>query len=455
MFTGRKTKKAKRDFLRAACSESTAEFLTGRETELKNVNALLSQLNEKLHSVECLSSKLDKVDNITSNLANSRCRNEILVKRSNLDSAAKISDCDRITSTPTQYPEATLPNPLTLHEQSVDINLFTFLSECSFKKGFNFDECYFVKSHYKSGSFSHRPNSFPGILPQGLTKIVETCKCINPDFSIANYCCVIRRCRNGASGMPYLADLNRASLEDSSLVFTMALGANSKVEFLIKTGRLHPQTLSLKAGNLYSMTKESLEHWSLTVSNYIEEAYEGLPVVIITFLHFSQTHSKREKVSRFGLPGQATNTKKDILQQRNTSCMNFKRCTLLLTDSVLSIKKTMYNLSDIDDFEPEFQYTNNVVIAAGINDLSRQYHTPEQVCDILLPRLKRYSRLYPSTMFIVSTVLRAATRNPGINNYVDALNNYVCKFALDYENIRIFNSHQLMSSYRGPCYNNF
>ena len=49
--------------------------------------------------------------------------NEILVKRSNLDSAAKISDCDRITSTPTQYPGTTSPNPLTLHEQNVDINL--------------------------------------------------------------------------------------------------------------------------------------------------------------------------------------------------------------------------------------------------------------------------------------------------------------------------------------------
>ena len=212
----------------------------------------------------------------------------------------------------------------------------------------------------------------------------------------------------------------------------MALGANSKVECLNKTGHLHPQTLSLQAGNLYSMTKESLEHWSLTVSDNTDEVYEGPPVVIITFLHISQTHSKREKVPRFGLFEQATNAKRDILLRRNTSCMNIKRRTLLLTDSVLSksdernlqslsrneccIKKTMYNLSNIDDFEPEFQYTNTVVIAAGINDLSRQYYTPEQVCDILLPRLKRYSRLYPNTMLIVSTVLRAATRNPVSTN---------------------------------------
>ena len=99
----------------------------------------------------------------------------------------------------------------------------------------------------------------------------------------------------------------------------------------------------------------------------------------------------------------------------------------------------MYKLSDIDGFEPEFQYTNTVVMAAGINDLSKLYHTPEQVCDILLPRLKRYSRMYPNTMFIICTVLRVADRNSGMNKYVDVLNDYERNFALKrkyfYENI--------------------
>ena len=112
----------------------------------------------------------------------------------------------------------------------------------------------------------------------------------------------------------------------------------------------------------------------------------------------------------------------------------------------------MYNLSDIDGFEPEFQYTNTVVIAAGINDLSRQI---TQVCDLLLPRLKQYSRLYPHTMFIICTVLRVAKRSSGVNQYVDALNNYVRNFALKYENITIFNSHPLICSYRGPSYDSF
>ena len=42
LFTRRKTKKAKRDYLCAACSDSEAEFITRWETELKNVNTLLS-----------------------------------------------------------------------------------------------------------------------------------------------------------------------------------------------------------------------------------------------------------------------------------------------------------------------------------------------------------------------------------------------------------------------------
>ena len=194
------------------------------------------------------------------------------------------------------------------------------------------------------------------------------------------------------------------------------------------------------------MTKDFLEHWTQTFNEDADISGEEVPLVTITFLNISQSRSKREKVPKFGLPGQATNAKKDILLRKNTYCMNFKRRTLLLTDLVLSktqecslqnfsrnefcIKKTMYNLSDINGFEPEFQYTNTVVIAAGINDLSRLYHTPEQVCDILLPRLKRYSRMYPNTMFIICTVLRVADRNSGMNKYVDVLNDYVRNFAL-------------------------
>ena len=470
LFTGRKTKKAKRDYLRAACSDSATEFTTRWETELKNVNTLLSQLNERLRTVENLSYKFDKIDDFTSNLCNLQPTSEYLVKSDKNDTSVIYSD-PRLSSA-IQDPPSSLLNPLTVCEQNVNvINLSDVLPERAFKRGFNIEECYFGKVSFKNGSISHRPSSYPDVLPQGFADIIEVCKCIDPNFDIDNYSCVITRCRKGAVGLPHLSDINHSNIEDGSSVITIALGANIKMECLNNTGPLQPQTFSLQAGNVFTMTKESLEQWARTYGEDADNADDGSQMVTITFLNMSQAQNSKEKVPKFGLPGQATNAKKDILMRKNTSSMNYKRRTLLLTDSVLSktherslqnfsrnefcIKKTMYNLSDIDGFEPEFQYTNTVVIAAGINDLSRQYHTPEQVCDLLLPRLKRYSRMYPNTMFIVCTVLRVAKRNSGVNQYVDALNNYVRNFALKYENIRIFNSHQLMCSYRGPSYDSF
>ena len=147
LFTGRKIKKAKRDYLRAACSVSADEFPTWWETELKNVNTLLSQLNERLHTVERLSSKFDKIDDIASNLGNFRPAAENLVKCESSDASDKGSD--RVLSTPPQCPQNSLPYPLILHEQKVDVNLSDILSGCQFEEGRNTEECYLEKSSLK------------------------------------------------------------------------------------------------------------------------------------------------------------------------------------------------------------------------------------------------------------------------------------------------------------------
>ena len=153
LFTGRKTKKAKRHCLPAACSGSADEFPTRWETELKNVNTLLSQLNERLHIVERLSSKFDKINDIASNLGNFRPAAENLVKCESSDASDKGSD--RVLSTPPQCPQNSLPYPLILHDQKVDVNLSDILSGCQFKEGRNTEECNFGKVFYKSGNISH------------------------------------------------------------------------------------------------------------------------------------------------------------------------------------------------------------------------------------------------------------------------------------------------------------
>ena len=308
---------------------------------------------------------------------------ENLVKSDKNDTS--VIDSGPILSSATQDPPSSLLNTLTVCKQNVNgINFSNVLPECAFKRGFNIEECYFGKVSFKNGSISHRPSNYPDFLPQGFADIIEVCKCIDPNFDIDNYSCVITKYRKGAVGLPHLSDINHSSIEDGSSVIIIVLGANRKMECLNKTGPLQPQTFSLQAGNVFTMTKESLEQWAHTYGEDADDADDGSPMATITFLNMSQAQNSKEKVPKFGLPGQAINAKKDILMRKNTSCMNYKRRTLLPTDSVLSktherslqnfsrnefcIKKTMYNLSDIDGFEPEFQYTNTIVIAAGIND---------------------------------------------------------------------------------------
>ena len=148
LFTGRKTKKAKRDYLRAACGDSAAEFITRWETELENVNTLLSQLDERLRTVENLSYKFDKIDDFTSNLCNLQPTSENLVKSDKNDTSVIYSD-PRLSSA-IQDPPSSLLNPLTVCEQNVNvINLSDVLPECAFKRGFNIEECYFGKVSLK------------------------------------------------------------------------------------------------------------------------------------------------------------------------------------------------------------------------------------------------------------------------------------------------------------------
>ena len=114
LFTGHKTKKAKRDYLRTACSDLTAEFITRWETELKNVNTLLSQLNERFRTVENLSYKFDKIDDFTSNLCNLQPTSENFVKSDKNDTSVIYSDL-RLSSA-IQDPPSSLLNPLTVCE---------------------------------------------------------------------------------------------------------------------------------------------------------------------------------------------------------------------------------------------------------------------------------------------------------------------------------------------------
>ena len=64
-----------------------------------------------------------------------------------------------------------------------------------------------------------------------------------------------------------------------------------------------------------------------------------------------------------------------------------------------------FQLSQLGEFECEFEHSDYVVISAGINDISRYGHTPESLSRLICNKLKYFICKYPDTVFIFNSVL--------------------------------------------------
>ena len=156
----------------------------------------------------------------------------------------------------------------------------------------------------------------------------------------------------------------------------------------------------------------------------------------------------------FVFPGTFSDPKKDILLSKDTSR------TLFLTGSILKgvnqnalrtrrterlVKKIMYYLTDISNYEPEFGYSDTVIISAGINDLTKKRMLPEYVCDIVVPYFRKISTKYPNTRFIVNSTILSISRQ--LNGFILTLNKYIEESLSKLPNFHFFNSHRVMCKY--------
>ena len=102
----------------------------------------------------------------------------------------------------------------------------------------------------------------------------------------------------------------------------------------------------------------------------------------------------------------------------------------------------LYYLADFSNYEPEFEYSDKVIISSGINDITRRYLSPEMVSDVVLPQITKYSRLYPNTKFVFNTTLLATSKLT--NSYVISLNKYLAEGIKHLPNVFIFDSHAIL-----------
>ena len=72
------------------------------------------------------------------------------------------------------------------------------------------------------------------------------------------------------------------------------------------------------------------------------------------------------------------------------------------------IKKVNYQHADIFNFEPEFKYSDLVIISCGVNDLARYGKRPEVLADLVTRRLKKCCSKHRSTNFVFTSILSKA-----------------------------------------------
>lgn len=286
---------------------------------------------------------------------------------------------------------------------------------------------------------------YPAPLPPPLDAVISKISKTNEAFDHTKYRCTVNILRGGI-----LRHKPEEAFDGEVILnrYISVSGGDFALKLSNRVGPLSPLSYDLVDGSLVLIrSKPSDFDFSIRASS-------SSPSVIIQFEEVFSRPMK-ERPPPVGLPGGGHNTKRDILVGKARSR------TLVISDSVLKslgpaslklsgadvvIKKTSYYLSDISGFEPEFEYTKTVFIAGGINDLTRKRMTPEEIADIFVPNMRRFSSLYPNTNFVVSSILHTSDRR--INRYIRALNMYLQDAIKNLNNVYFFNAHEVMNSFR-------
>ena len=95
-------------------------------------------------------------------------------------------------------------------------------------------------------------------------------------------------------------------------------------------------------------------------------------------------------------------------------------------------------------FEPQFAYSDIVVISCGVNDLSRYGRRAHVLADLVTTRLETCCKKYRSTTFVFSSIL--STGRGGLNAAVGEFNKVMFELCTRVPNMAFFDSHSVVLS---------
>ena len=96
------------------------------------------------------------------------------------------------------------------------------------------------------------------------------------------------------------------------------------------------------------------------------------------------------------------------------------------------------------DFEKEFEYTDYVIISAGVNDVSRYERSAYYISILKCNKLRYWVQKYPNTVFVFNSILSVHTKFAWLNTRINYVNKELFELSLelyDHSNFYFLDTH--------------
>jgi hypothetical protein len=302
---------------------------------------------------------------------------------------------------------------------------------------------YFGEQSYSYEASKHEPLEYPSC--SLFDTIFGRMQGLDSDFTKSKVTCLVTYYADGKSFIRPHSDNEREVVPDS-LIYTISVGAARKLRVTSRDHVLRQHDFDLSHGTVSSMSSTSQHSWEHEI---LRDPTVDQPRISFTFRYLAD-------------PGPRTPAPPIEQPTEARPVCGDKHRVLLLTDSIAKstpehlfgrirdhrcIKKVNYYLTDVLNFEPEFRFTDVVIVSCGINDLSTRLGArpplrAHALADLFTRKFKDCCDRNPNTHFIFNSLLY--TKHHWLNAEVCSFNKIMFQMSLAIPNLRFLDTHEAL-----------
>ena len=224
-------------------------LLTSKREFLKSL-LIKSNLDELHFHISLEDTILQKVVNTSKHVT-------LTDSSTNTDEAATSQSS---SSVPLHTPHHPSTQPYSAPEVRIVTPVEDIINSVGFKHHRRREVFYYGQSPLRCGKTLFTNNAYPDPLPTYMVEIFDKLKCIDLEFSVDRYSCMITLYRNGTIAVPQFTD--NIETTGSSDIINKTLGATRTYEFINQIGPVNVITHEAVGGSVFTMTEASQSPWS-------------------------------------------------------------------------------------------------------------------------------------------------------------------------------------------------